>query len=257
MAEGRMLKKKISKSRRVNALSSDSARLLYTWLIPHLDIEGRFSADPDVVKGEIFPRLKHFTASIIEKLLYELADKELIVLYQNDGDRYLQLRKFADEQWLRKDKEKASEIAAPGESELISGLAPAQSPPKARTPPDEEKIREEKIREYITLTSDESENLKDRFPNDKLEWMFDKLDYWVSTKKKKVINGYGYFKKGSWLLEEMEKHFNTPQLESGIEHTDEAILEAREDMRNRDMDKARENLSKINKLGARATKSIT
>lgn len=39
MAEGRMLKKNISQSKKLALLKNDSARLLYTWILPHLDIE--------------------------------------------------------------------------------------------------------------------------------------------------------------------------------------------------------------------------
>jgi len=80
--------------------------------------------------------------------------------------------------------------------------------------PEENRI-EEKRREYITLTPDEYLKLKTKYPEDRLEWMFDKLDFWAD-KKKKVINGYRYFKKGSWLLEEMEKHFNMSPKDSGL-----------------------------------------
>lgn len=74
-----------------------------------------------------------------------------------------------------------------------------------------------KVREYITLTSDQSEKLKIRFPEERLEWMLDKLDYWAGKKDKpEVIKGYGYFRKGSWLLEEMEKHFNLSPKDSGL-----------------------------------------
>jgi len=80
MPEGRMLKKRISDSKRLGALRSDSARLLYTWLLPHLDVEGRYSADPDLIKGHIFPKVKSMTLQKINKLLYELAEQGLIIL---------------------------------------------------------------------------------------------------------------------------------------------------------------------------------
>lgn len=113
MPQGRILKKKISHSRKLANLKSDSARLLYTWLIPHLDIEGRFSANCDIVKGEIFPRLRHFSSKKIKFLLNELKNNGLIVLYTNDGDEFLQLNQFKENQRLRPDREAPSEIPAP------------------------------------------------------------------------------------------------------------------------------------------------
>jgi len=94
MPEGRMIKKCISNSKSLGFLKSDSARLLYTWLIPHLDAEGRYSADPDLIKGHIFPKIKSMTISKIKKLINELAEARLIILYKANDEVYLQLEKF-------------------------------------------------------------------------------------------------------------------------------------------------------------------
>ena len=147
MADGRMLKKKISLSRRLAALKSDSARLLYTWLLPHLDIEGRFSADPEVVKGQVVPRLKHLTSVKIDELLKDIASQELIIRYQNDGDQFLQLRRFGDEQQLRRDREKDSDIPDPDNCIIINDLTelPGDSPDKAGHKPPQVKLREVKL----------------------------------------------------------------------------------------------------------------
>jgi hypothetical protein len=55
MAKGRMLHKKISNSKRVNDLPAEAA-LLYTWLIPHLDFNGVFYGDAQMIKSLVFPR---------------------------------------------------------------------------------------------------------------------------------------------------------------------------------------------------------
>jgi len=71
------------------------------------------------------------------------------------------------------------------------------------------KVKEskEKVREYVTLSQDDFKKLQERYTPEQLEWCLNKLDAWQSAKDKpKIINGYGYFKRGSWLLEEMEKH---------------------------------------------------
>ena len=151
MAEGRMLKKKISMSRRLAALKTDSARLLYTWLIPHLDIEGRYSSDPAVVKGQVVPRLKHITEDKVDQYLTDMAQNELIYIYSNDGDRFLQLRHFREEQNIREDREKKSTIPPPDECEpSYPGELPADS---GHTPAEVKlsyiKIRQSKAREVI------------------------------------------------------------------------------------------------------------
>lgn len=121
-----MIKKAISHSRRLAKLKTDSARMLYTWILPHLDIEGRFSADPRVIKGAIVPRLIGWGSKKIENCLLDMTIHKLIILYEHDGDKYLQYRKFKDHQILRTDRESESKIPAPTQLQSNSSLTPAQ-----------------------------------------------------------------------------------------------------------------------------------
>lgn len=116
MAEGRMLKKRISKSKKFAQVDSDSARLLYLMLLPHLDVEGRHEACPVIVKGTVVPKIPTFTLKIIEQDLEELSKVGLILLYEYDGDKYLQFTRFEDFQSLKHDREAKSEIPAPPDS---------------------------------------------------------------------------------------------------------------------------------------------
>ena len=110
MARGRMISKAISLDEVVNALSDDTARLLFTWLIPHLDCEGRTHGDAQTVKSIVFPRRK-ISARKVEKYLKELEKKELIVRYSVNGNTYLCAKNFGKHQTgLRKDKESPSQI---------------------------------------------------------------------------------------------------------------------------------------------------
>ncbi len=120
MPEGRMLKRVISESKSLGNLSSDSARLLYTWLIPWLDVEGRHSADPDIIKGHVFPKVKAMTTARIEQLLGDLAAKNLIVIYGGNGEKYLQFTKFAVHQKLNKEREAKSNIPAPTAEDIAN-----------------------------------------------------------------------------------------------------------------------------------------
>lgn len=113
MPEGRMLKKAICRSRKMGDLPTDSARLLYVLMLPHLDIEGRLEADPYLIKGLIVPRLKDWDIPKIESCLAELVKCKMILLYQNDGDRYLQYTKFKSHQKLYPSKEAPSQIPKP------------------------------------------------------------------------------------------------------------------------------------------------
>lgn len=78
-------------------LKTDGARLLYTWLLPNVDINGCFSADLDVIRGQIFTRLKR-TRKIVKTYLDDLARTQLIILYQSNGDEFLFIPDFTIKQ---------------------------------------------------------------------------------------------------------------------------------------------------------------
>ena len=113
MARGRMLSKEISLDEKVNALSDDSARLLFTWLIPHLDCEGRTYGEAQVIKAMVVPRL-NWSTKRIEKYLEEMQKSRLIVRYSYNGNQYLLAPNFDKHQvGLRKERESQSKIPPP------------------------------------------------------------------------------------------------------------------------------------------------
>jgi len=111
MARGRMINKKISNSRAVDALP-EPAQLLYTWLIPHLDCNGCFYGSAQMIKSLVFPRKKYSKTRIENwlKLMEKTHGTEksvLIVRYFVDGEQYLFMPGFVGEQiGLRRDKER-------------------------------------------------------------------------------------------------------------------------------------------------------
>jgi len=66
-----------------------------------------------------------------------------------------------------------------------------------------------RARERVFLTKEKYQSLLKAYPEDRLNWMLDKLDFHLSTtsRKYKGKTADGFFKAGSWLIEEMEKHF--------------------------------------------------
>lgn len=147
MADGRMLSKRVTRSNKIAALSSDTARMIYSWLIPYTDVEGRMEADTRLLKADIAPLLDHITPEVINSVLQELHDIGLIILYTAGGEvkQYLEITRFGENQKnLRKDREAPSKIPAPGMEQVRSrsGVGPAELPPNIR----EEKLREEKLR---------------------------------------------------------------------------------------------------------------
>lgn len=128
MADGRMLKKVVSDSKKLAELKSDSARLLWTWILPYLDIEGRYYADPDIIKGKVVPRLKTFNAENIAKYLNEMNDIGLIVLFEHEDEKYLEYRNFKEFQNLRESKEAKSKIPPPNKLQDNSRTTPVLLP---------------------------------------------------------------------------------------------------------------------------------
>ena len=128
MPRGRILDKEaISQSRKLSLLSNDTGRLIYTWLLAHLDREGRFSADPSIIKGNVFPRIKNMTLKKIDNCLLEMSQVKLIILYKADGDKYLQFTKFKEYQ-VHFDREAPSKIPAPNKENIVnSGVSPIKS----------------------------------------------------------------------------------------------------------------------------------
>ncbi len=93
MATGRIIKKQISYSEQVNALTLKSA-LLFTWLIPWVDDFGRLEGSPAKVKAIVVPMRPDFSNKDVEKCLKELHENDLIHLYEVDQKPYLQIKNF-------------------------------------------------------------------------------------------------------------------------------------------------------------------
>ncbi|MFT7464313.1 MAG: hypothetical protein ACI9EF_002666 [Pseudohongiellaceae bacterium] len=80
----------ISTSSRLASLSSDTARLLFDWLLANCDAWGRMRADAGFVNAQVWPRL-HKSDEETFSALAELAAAGLVVLYRDieEDDLYL------------------------------------------------------------------------------------------------------------------------------------------------------------------------
>ena len=95
-----MLKETIRTSKSVNALSDFQFRV-WAYLITYVDDFGRGSADPELLKGLVFPRRKGVTEKQIKDALTVLANTGMITLYQVDGESYLYFPKWEQHQRIR------------------------------------------------------------------------------------------------------------------------------------------------------------
>jgi hypothetical protein len=97
MAEKRMISKSISISEKVNMLPDVFDMLLFTWIIPHTDDFGRLTGSPAKVKALVVPMLDKSIREI-ERAIKELHDAGLIIWYQVENDKYIQVINFDDHQ---------------------------------------------------------------------------------------------------------------------------------------------------------------
>lgn len=101
----RILKDSIRTSKSVNALTDFQFRL-WAYLITYVDDFGRGRAEPDILKGFVFPRRKGVTEANISSALSDLACMGLIRLYEVDGDSYLCFPNWQQHQNVRATKSK-------------------------------------------------------------------------------------------------------------------------------------------------------
>lgn len=264
-----MLKKKISKSRKLAALPSDSERMFYTWLNSHLDIEGRISADPDVLKGEIVPRLKHWTPEKVQETLTILASIGLIILYEWKDDIYLELIRFKDEQHLRPDREKASEIGSPQEGKIL--ITPGELPELSGQPPAQVKLREDKLIKDMQVSPALLFPLKDgteyplelakiseyekTYHNIDVQFELKKCLQWDIDRPEQRKTGKGILKHiNHWLS--VASQSKGPGLQPGIQHDNTAVNEMNRELEKITPELRAKNKAMIAKLAGGATKKI-
>lgn len=101
-----MLHKSISHSIQVNRLSPE-ARLLFTWMIPHADDEGRIKGEADYIKAVVVP-MTDWSFEQIEKYLEEIANSKLINRWRVDEDWFIEFVKWTNYQHIRPERFKDS-----------------------------------------------------------------------------------------------------------------------------------------------------
>lgn len=97
----RMIKESIRTSRNVNGLTDIQFRV-WIHLITYVDDFGRGSADPELLRGLLFPRRHSVSEKQIKGTLDALASRGMIILYDSDGESYFYFPKFSEHQRLRK-----------------------------------------------------------------------------------------------------------------------------------------------------------
>lgn len=101
----RIIKESIRTSRGVNALNDFQFRL-WLYLITYVDDYGRGSADPELLKGLVFPRRKGVTEKQIQDALVVLANTGMVILYEVDGEPFFYFSNWSEHQRIQAKKAK-------------------------------------------------------------------------------------------------------------------------------------------------------
>lgn len=112
-----MLSAYVSLSETMADLPDDTCRLVATWMIPHLDRDGRITGSPRRLQAIVVPLLRHLEVEDVKRCVEAICagDHPLAVLYRDHtGLPVLQFRKFAEYQvGMKYDRESASRFGPP------------------------------------------------------------------------------------------------------------------------------------------------
>lgn len=127
----RVIKESIRTSKSVNALNDFEFRL-WLYLITYVDDYGRGSADPELLRGLVFPRRKGVTEKQIQTALDSLANTGMVILYEYDGEPFFYFPNWGKHQRIQ---QKHSKFPDPKDSDVSSqvtvshGESPLESNP--------------------------------------------------------------------------------------------------------------------------------
>lgn len=204
MPVGRVLLKSISDSNKLPKLKTDGARLLYTWLIAHLDVNGCYSGDPQVINGKIFTRLSKSNKTI-EEYLKDMELNKLIIRYKSDGDIFLNVPDFVEKQpSLNPNREGKTTIPTPTPDLLQSNSV---------TTPTQFNISKVNISkdkdiyaEFVSMTKEEHGKLIAEYGKDLTQKFIDKLNVFKGANGKKYKSDYLAIL--NWVVEAVTKKGN-------------------------------------------------
>lgn len=215
MAAGRMLKESIRTSKTVNALSDFQFRL-WAYLITYVDDYGRGSADPELLKGLVFPRRKGVTEAQIKDALTVLANTGMITLYKVDGESYFYFPKWGKHQRIQA---KYSKFPEPPKSTVSHRESPLKVEVEVEEEPEvevEDVCTEPQSAAVLTLilntgdeypvTWDYVQQMQELYPSVDVMQELRTMKAWCisNPKKRKTARGIKAFI-NNWLSREQDK----------------------------------------------------
>lgn len=147
MARGRLINQSICASLKFHNLPDDTCRLFASWTIAHLDKNGVFYGNAQMVKSTIFPRRTDITVEQIESYLQAMEQLGLIIRFVADGDEWQWWPGFLDNQPnLRREREKTG-YPLPPQCRQDTGPPPEKGRQDDGHTPAEEKLSKDNSRE--------------------------------------------------------------------------------------------------------------
>ena len=101
MARGRMLNKKISEDKKMVKIwkaAGCQGLVVHTWLIAHLDRDGRTNGDPAIIRAKVTPRIPDINEEIVIKTLCASCGLGIIRWYEADDDLWVEYLHFRENQ---------------------------------------------------------------------------------------------------------------------------------------------------------------
>nr|DAG17582.1 MAG TPA: replisome organizer [Caudoviricetes sp.] len=130
----RLIKETIRTSKKINSLSDFEFRT-WAYLVTYVDDYGRGSADPEILKGFVFPRRKEVREQDIQKALAALERTGSILLYEVAGEPYFCFPNWSEHQRIQTKK---SKYPAPSDSDISRWVTVGhgESPPESNPNPE-------------------------------------------------------------------------------------------------------------------------
>jgi len=209
MARGRMIDKRISKSKKLARLKFDRSRVLYFMIYPHLDCEGRFTGDPEEIKEDCCPKLKYSFKRIAESVV-DLANVGLLILYEDEDEcPFIQYTKFEPFQvGMRKDREAPSQIPSPQENPSNAGVTPALylrlSLSLRKEGKKEEIYFDFKERQFFNIKDEDVQGWLEAYPACDVNSELRKMREWLLANPEKKKKNYRRFIV-NWLIRTQDK----------------------------------------------------
>lgn len=142
----RLIKETIRTSKKINSLSDFEFRT-WAYLVTYVDDYGRGSADPEILKGFVFPRRKEVREQDIQKALAALERTGSILLYEVAGEPYFCFPNWSEHQRIQTKK---SKYPAPSDSDISRWVTVGhgESPPESNPNPNPNPNSESNPKDY-------------------------------------------------------------------------------------------------------------